>query len=52
MHEKEGDEKAIKCLLITTRELEVQHNDFLCEFTKFDFKQLSFTLRRVWVDDT
>jgi len=44
--------KQLSGLLITTREVEVQLNDFFCEFTKFEFQQLLFTLRRVWVDDT
>jgi len=48
---RKGVKKQLSGLLITRREVEVQHNDFFDEFTKFDFQQLSFTLRRVWVDD-
>jgi hypothetical protein len=49
---RKGMKKQLSGLLIIAREVEVQHNDFFCEFTKFEFQQLLFTLRRVWVDDT
>ncbi len=49
---RKGMKKQLSGLLIITREVEVQHNDFLREFTKIDFQQLLFTLRKVWVDDT
>jgi hypothetical protein len=44
--------KQLSGLLITTREVEVIMNFFCDFFTKFEFQQLSSTLRRICVDDT